>query len=113
MEMCALLLELGAGLEIPNRRGMAPLLSATKHGHTRVRKSHWKKMFIVTSVFFFHYLESFSCLFQVAELLLKQGADINVGDKQCRTALMLAASEGHMSTVELLLSKGETPQLPQ
>uniref|UniRef100_A0A3Q1IJC4 Tetratricopeptide repeat, ankyrin repeat and coiled-coil containing 1a n=1 Tax=Anabas testudineus TaxID=64144 RepID=A0A3Q1IJC4_ANATE len=77
MEMCALLLELGAGLEIPNRRGMAPLLSATKHGHTRV-----------------------------AELLLKQGADINVGDKQCRTALMLAASEGHMSTVELLLSKG-------
>ncbi|XP_067352202.1 protein TANC1-like isoform X1 [Channa argus] len=77
MEMCALLLERGAALEIPNRRGMPPLLSATKHGHT-----------------------------QVAELLLKQGADINVSDKQGRTALMLAASEGHMSTVELLLSKG-------
>ncbi|GAA6219607.1 protein TANC1-like [Lates japonicus] len=76
MEMCAFLLERGAGLEIPNRRGMAPLLSATKHGHT-----------------------------QVAELLLKQGADINVTDKQGRTALMLAASEGHASTVELLLSK--------
>ncbi|XP_072236911.1 protein TANC1-like [Leuresthes tenuis] len=77
MEMCSFLLERGAGLEIPNRRGMVPLLSATKHGHI-----------------------------QVAELLLKQGADINVSDKQGRTALMLAASEGHTSTVELLLSKG-------
>ncbi|XP_039983751.1 protein TANC1-like [Xiphias gladius] len=77
MEMCVFLLERGAGLGIPNRRGMVPLLSATKHGHT-----------------------------QVAELLLKQGADINVSDKQGRTALMLAASEGHVSAVELLLSKG-------
>ncbi|XP_029353253.1 protein TANC1-like [Echeneis naucrates] len=77
MEMCAFVLECGAGIEIPNRRGMVPLLSATKHGHT-----------------------------QVAELLLKQGADINVCDKQGRTALMLAASEGHTSLVELLLSKG-------
>uniref|UniRef100_A0AAQ5YQG3 Tetratricopeptide repeat, ankyrin repeat and coiled-coil containing 1a n=1 Tax=Amphiprion ocellaris TaxID=80972 RepID=A0AAQ5YQG3_AMPOC len=77
MEMCGFLLERGAELEIPNRRGMAPLLSTSKHGHT-----------------------------QVAELLLKQGADINVSDKQDRTALMLAASEGHTSTVELLLSKG-------
>ncbi|KAG8001303.1 Protein TANC1, partial [Nibea albiflora] len=77
MEMCAFLLERGPSLEIPNRRGMVPLLSATKHGHT-----------------------------QVAELLLKQGADINVNDKLGRSALMLAASEGHTSTAELLLSKG-------
>ncbi|KAK9542956.1 hypothetical protein VZT92_000774 [Zoarces viviparus] len=76
-EVCAFLLERGAGLEIPNRRGMAPLLSATKHGHT-----------------------------QIVELLLKQDADINVSEKQGRTALMLAASEGHVSTVELLLTKG-------
>ncbi|XP_058484843.1 protein TANC1-like isoform X2 [Solea solea] len=77
METCAFLLERGAGLEIPNRRGMVPLLSAAKHGHT-----------------------------QVSELLLKHGADINVCDKQGRTALMLAASEGHTSPVELLSSKG-------
>uniref|UniRef100_A0A3Q4N2D8 Tetratricopeptide repeat, ankyrin repeat and coiled-coil containing 1a n=1 Tax=Neolamprologus brichardi TaxID=32507 RepID=A0A3Q4N2D8_NEOBR len=77
LEMCAFLLEREAGLEEANRRGMVPLLSATKHGHT-----------------------------QVAELLLKQGADINASDKQGRSALILAASEGHASTVELLLSKG-------
>uniref|UniRef100_A0A8D3BLQ8 Tetratricopeptide repeat, ankyrin repeat and coiled-coil containing 1a n=1 Tax=Scophthalmus maximus TaxID=52904 RepID=A0A8D3BLQ8_SCOMX len=76
MEVCAFLVERGAGLEIPNRRGMVPLLSAAKHGHA-----------------------------QIVELLLKQGADVNVSDKQGRTALMLAASEGHVSTVELLLSK--------
>ncbi|XP_067442060.1 protein TANC1-like [Thunnus thynnus] len=76
MEVCMFLLERGAALELSNRRGMFPLLGATKHGHT-----------------------------QVVELLLNQGADINVSDKQGRTALMLAASEGHISTVELLLSK--------
>ncbi|XP_034076872.1 protein TANC1-like isoform X1 [Gymnodraco acuticeps] len=80
MEVCAFLLEGGAGLEIPNRRGMVPLLSATKHGHT-----------------------------QVVELLLKHGADINVSEKQGRKALMLAASEDHTSTVEVLLSKGASP----
>uniref|UniRef100_A0A3B5KX80 Tetratricopeptide repeat, ankyrin repeat and coiled-coil containing 1a n=1 Tax=Xiphophorus couchianus TaxID=32473 RepID=A0A3B5KX80_9TELE len=77
LEMCVFLLEHGAELEVPNRRGMVPLLSAAKHGHT-----------------------------QVAELLLKKGSDINIGDKQGRTALILAASEGHAATVELLLAKG-------
>ncbi|XP_041641080.1 protein TANC1-like [Cheilinus undulatus] len=77
MEMCLFLLERGPGLEIPNRRGMVPLLSATKHGHT-----------------------------QVAEVLLKHGADINVSDKQGRTPLILAAAEGHANTVELLQLKG-------
>ncbi|XP_035991978.1 protein TANC1 [Fundulus heteroclitus] len=80
LEMCAFLLEHGAELEVPNRRGMVPLLSAAKHGHT-----------------------------QVTELLLKKGADINVSDKQGRTALMLAASEGYVATAELLLSMGASP----
>lgn len=37
MEVCVFLLDREAGLEIPNRRGMVPLLSAAKHGHTQVR----------------------------------------------------------------------------
>lgn len=36
MEVCAFLMEQGPNLEIANRRGMVPLLSATKHGHTQV-----------------------------------------------------------------------------
>lgn len=46
IEVCAFLLERGPGLEIPNRRGMVPLLSATKHGHTQVR-SHWRSSFFI------------------------------------------------------------------
>ncbi|XP_061743597.1 protein TANC1 isoform X2 [Nerophis ophidion] len=77
-EVCALLLGRGAGLEVANRRGMFPLLSAAKHGHT-----------------------------QVVDLLLEHGAQVDqVCEKQGRTALMLASSEGHVDTVELLLSKG-------
>lgn len=44
-------------------------------------------------------------------MLLKQGADINARDKLGRSGLMLAASEGHMSAAELLLSKGQSPRL--
>ncbi|KAJ8379019.1 hypothetical protein AAFF_G00231880 [Aldrovandia affinis] len=77
LDVCRLLLEQGAAVAQPNRRGIVPLFSG-------VRQGHW----------------------QIVELLLTQGTDVNMADKQGRTPLMMAASEGHLGTVEFLLEQG-------
>ncbi|KAK2536103.1 Tanc2 [Columba guinea] len=82
LEVCRLLLEQGAAVAQPNRRGVVPLFSA-------VRQGHW----------------------QIVDLLLTHGADVNMADKQGRTPLMMAASEGHLGTVEFLLAQGESTGL--
>ncbi|XP_029954089.1 protein TANC2 isoform X5 [Salarias fasciatus] len=82
LEVCRLLLEQGAAVAQPNRRGIVPLFSA-------VRQGHW----------------------QIVDLLLTHGADVNLPDKQGRTPLMMAASEGHLGTVEFLLAQGASLSL--
>ncbi|KAG8566690.1 hypothetical protein GDO81_013344 [Engystomops pustulosus] len=77
LDVCRLLLEQGAAVSQPNRRGVVPIFSA-------VRQGHW----------------------QIVDLLLTHGADVNMADKQGRTPLMTAASEGHVATVEFLLAQG-------
>ncbi|XP_031431125.1 protein TANC2 isoform X3 [Clupea harengus] len=77
LDVCRLLLEQGAAVAQPNRRGIVPLFSA-------VRQGHW----------------------QIVDLLLNHGADVNMADKQGRTPLMMAASEGHLGTAEYLLAQG-------
>ncbi|KAL9848364.1 protein TANC1 isoform 1-T1 [Geothlypis trichas] len=79
LDVCGLLLALGAAVGTAGRRGAAPLLCAARRGHR-----------------------------QIAKLLVEHGADVNLSDKQGRTPLMVASCEGHLSTVEFLLSEGAT-----
>jgi len=47
----------------------------------------------------------------VVDLLLAHGAPLNDADNRGRTALMIAAELGYLTTVDLLLKRGADPTL--
>ena len=47
----------------------------------------------------------------VVNLLVDRGATLDAVDNRGRTALMIAAEDGHASLVDLLLTRGADPKL--
>lgn len=50
-----------------------------------------------------------SAVFQIVDLFVQRGADVNCTDKHGRSLLMVAAGEGHLPMVDSLLSRGQSP----
>lgn len=108
LAICRLLLDQGAAVEQCNRRGAAPLFSAVRRGHLQVQWNTWNEPDVDSNI---ERLSPFVPLHQVVELLLSRGVEVNMADQQGRTALMTAASEGHMNTAQLLLDHGTNYQI--
>lgn len=105
LAVCRLLLDQGAAVQQGNRQGVTPLSSAVRRGHWQVRRNQKTSKCIITRSAE-QITAAFLLVCQVVELFLGQGVEVNVVDQQGRTALMTAASEGHVSTARLLLDHG-------
>uniref|UniRef100_A0A671YKV6 Tetratricopeptide repeat, ankyrin repeat and coiled-coil containing 2 n=1 Tax=Sparus aurata TaxID=8175 RepID=A0A671YKV6_SPAAU len=91
LEVCRLLLEQGAAVAQPNRRGIVPLFSA-------VRQGHWQIRYVALILFLRHSL--------IVDLLLTHGASLSQMDKEGLTALSWACLKGHLPVVRCLVESG-------
>lgn len=101
VELAELLLERGANIEEVNDEGYTPLMEAAREGHLCVVKTLLKHHALVnakTEETQETALTLAACggFLDVVDLLLKAGADIELG---ASTPLMEAAQEGHLQVV--------------
>jgi len=95
-----MLLQKGADVNAPNNEGWTALMqSARGHSAAIIQEAIRTGKEDVAQSF-----ESIP--FEMASLLIKNGADVNARDIRGITALMQAASEGHNKTVKLLIESG-------
>lgn len=107
------LLAEGADPNMPDEKGLTPLMLATQKKHKDIVElllSHGadinaKLDYGFTALFY-------PCMFgdvELAKLLIDNGADVNAREDG-NTPLMWAAFRGHVKIVELLLSNGANPE---
>ncbi|MGE0446454.1 MAG: ankyrin repeat domain-containing protein [Vicinamibacterales bacterium] len=116
LEMTRALVAAGAKVDTANRYGVTPLLQAARTGETAIVEALLTAGANPTLA----HPEGETPLMAAARsgkveavrLLLARGADVNETDEyQEQSALMWAASEGHLNVVQALLEAGANPNL--
>ena len=114
------LLELGANADEPNKEGRTPLFFAAGCGHPDIIDLllEWGAyLHVTTNIMKSNYhiaTPGWTLLHEAceknrgscAQLLLRKGVDVNVGNAGQETPLMIAAQHGHLEIAKLLLTRG-------
>jgi uncharacterized protein len=108
------LLAAGADPNMPDRKGLTPLMLATQKRHKNIIALLISKGADVNATLKHGFTALFyPCMFGgagIAKLLIDSGADINAREDG-NTPLMWAAFRGHVDIVELLLANGADPEI--